>query len=153
VPAEDTLLGYFKQKSLLLILDNCEHLVAEVAALVDALLRGCSQLRIFATSRQSLRIGGEHRYPVQPLAFPCAKAVLTVAVGRTHPAFARQQTLRAAIDWSYDLLEPAEQGLFRRLGVFAKLRADLILAKGSAESEPSPESACKTAFLVPARPS
>jgi predicted ATPase len=123
------LLGYFKQKSLLLILDNCEHLVAEVAALVDALLRGCSQLRIFATSRQSLRIGGEHRYPVQPLAFPCAKAVLTVAVGRTHPAFARQQTLRAAIDWSYDLLEPAEQGLFRRLGVFAKLRADLILAK------------------------
>ena len=52
-PLLETLLASLKQKALLLILDNCEDVIA------DALLRGCPQLRILTTSREPLRIAGE----------------------------------------------------------------------------------------------
>jgi predicted ATPase/DNA-binding winged helix-turn-helix (wHTH) protein len=54
----------------LLILDNCEHVVDAAAALVESLRDGAPDLRILATSREPLRIGGEHLYRLQPLASP-----------------------------------------------------------------------------------
>ncbi len=56
----------------LLILDNCEHLVAACAALVARLLRSCEGLRVLATSREALGLGGEALYPVRPLSPPDA---------------------------------------------------------------------------------
>jgi predicted ATPase/DNA-binding SARP family transcriptional activator len=56
------------ERRLLLVLDNCEHLVAAVADLVAVLLQGCPQLRVLATSREGLDVDGEVVLPVQPLA-------------------------------------------------------------------------------------
>jgi predicted ATPase/DNA-binding SARP family transcriptional activator len=64
------LVEFFSGQRALLILDNCEHLVAAVAELVDRLLGSCPELRILATSRESLAIGGEHLYPIRPLRWP-----------------------------------------------------------------------------------
>ena len=53
------LVEYLRAREVLLVLDNCEHLIDDCARLADALLRTCPQLRILATSREALRIGGE----------------------------------------------------------------------------------------------
>lgn len=185
----DSLQEYLRSKSLLLILDNFEQVIG-AASLVAQLLTACRELKIIITSREALRIGGEHEYPVPPLPLPDlaqvesfesisqstavelfiqrAKAVkpdfqltresipavaeichrldgLPLAIelaaarikmfppramldrlqnrleflsggGRDLPA--RQQTLRNAIVWSYDLLNEHEQRLFRRVAVF-----------------------------------
>ncbi len=180
-----------QSKRLLLLWDNCEHLVESCARLADWLLRACPGVTILATSRESLDIGGESvlalsslplpggppppppdellrfdsvrlfverateaqasfrfsagnaqavmavcsRLDGIPLALELAAArvrVLTPAqisdrlddrfrllTGGSRTALPRQQTLRALIDWSYDLLAPAEQTLLRRLSVFA----------------------------------
>jgi predicted ATPase len=70
------LLTHLKQKSLLLILDNCEHVIAEAAVLADVLLRGCPNLRILATSREPLRIAGEQSYRLPSLPFPTPQKAL-----------------------------------------------------------------------------
>ncbi|MGH3088026.1 MAG: ATP-binding protein, partial [Rubrobacteraceae bacterium] len=59
-----------RQKELLLVLDNCEHLIDEAARLADALLGGCPRLRILATSREPLGVAGEVEWVVRPLATP-----------------------------------------------------------------------------------
>jgi non-specific serine/threonine protein kinase len=69
-PVLETLLAYLKPQSLLLILDNCEHLIADAAVVVDALLRRCPDVRILATSREPLRIAGEHTYRLPSLRVP-----------------------------------------------------------------------------------
>jgi non-specific serine/threonine protein kinase len=69
-PLLETLRVHLSSKSLLLVLDNCEHLVGACAHLVDTLLRTCSQLHILATSRESLSIIGEEIVQVPPLALP-----------------------------------------------------------------------------------
>jgi predicted ATPase len=176
-PLLETLGAYLKNKTLLLILDNCEHVIKEAAAVAEALLTGCPRLRILATSREALRAAGEQRYRLRslneqdarvlfidraqsvechfaltnenasivanlcqrldgiPLAIELAAArtnvlsletlasklndrfaVLTVG-HRT--ALPRQQTMRAAIDWSYDLLATSEQKVFERLSAFS----------------------------------
>jgi predicted ATPase/DNA-binding SARP family transcriptional activator len=172
----------------LAVLDNCEHLVDACADLAHALLAGCPDLRILATSREALGVKGERTYPVPPLAVPApaagtaaigaAEAVrlftdrardalpsfditdanagvvaeiclrldgiplaLELAAARTkslslaqirdrlddafrvlatggRTAIPRHRTLRAAIDWSHDLLPPRTQAMFRRLAVF-----------------------------------
>jgi predicted ATPase/DNA-binding NarL/FixJ family response regulator len=186
-----TLADYLTGRQLLLVLDNCEHLVDEAAKLADLLLRAAPGLRVLATSRESLNMSGETVLPVPPLAAPEAGRQLTVAdlarlpaVGlfveraaqvvagfalteaniaavagicrrleglplaielaaarlpvlspeqidarlgdrlglltrgsRTQPP--RQQTLRASIEWSYELCSEAEQLLWARLSVFA----------------------------------
>jgi predicted ATPase/class 3 adenylate cyclase len=66
----DVLAQYLKSRRLLLILDNCEHLIAEVARVADAILRAAPQVRILATSREPLRIAGERVYRVPSLAVP-----------------------------------------------------------------------------------
>jgi class 3 adenylate cyclase len=69
----ETLVEYLKPKALLLILDNCEHLLTACAQLTDALLRSCPSLRILASSREGLGIGGEQAYRVPSLALPDAR--------------------------------------------------------------------------------
>jgi predicted ATPase/DNA-binding CsgD family transcriptional regulator len=61
---------YLRPRELLLVLDNCEHLIDDCAVLADTLLRTCPRLRILATSREPLRIGGEVVRPVAPLSVP-----------------------------------------------------------------------------------
>jgi non-specific serine/threonine protein kinase len=63
-------LRYLRAKELLLVLDNCEHLVEACANLVRRLLAGCPSLHILATSREGLEVAGEALYPVLPLAYP-----------------------------------------------------------------------------------
>ena len=59
-------------KKLLLVLDNCEHLIEAVATLAETLLAHCPHITIIATSRETLRIQGEHVYRVPPLEVPAA---------------------------------------------------------------------------------
>ena len=69
-PAQDVLSDYLREKTLLLILDNCEHLVEACAALADALLRACPGLKILASSREALGIAGEAPFGVGSLTNP-----------------------------------------------------------------------------------
>ncbi len=190
-PLLATLAGALGRRRLLLVLDNCEHLVAACAALAAALLRDCPGLRALATSREPLGVAGEAPYRVPSLAVPdeddplpaallarveavrlfAARAAVVqpgfavternatpvaavcrrldglplaielaaaqvralsveqlatrlddrfrLLIGGPRTALARHQTLRAAVDWSFDLLTPQEQTLFARLSVFA----------------------------------
>jgi len=189
--ALEALIDSLSSRQLLLVLDNCEHLLDEVAALSAALLRSCPDLQILATSREPLRVVGEAVLPVAPMAAPApdrsggvaglsryeAVALFTERAAAAVPDFAlteensravaalcyrldglplaielaagrlrslppaqilsklddryalltgdergrpdRQQTLRASIEWSYQLCTPQEQRLWARLCVFA----------------------------------
>jgi non-specific serine/threonine protein kinase len=68
--AVETLAHHLGDRRLLLLLDNCEHLLDACAVLVDSLLRSCRRLQVLATSRQSLGIGGEMVFRVPPLSVP-----------------------------------------------------------------------------------
>ena len=192
-PLPETLIEALTDRSLLLILDNCEHLSDGMATLTDALLSAAPTLRVLATSRQPLGLTGEYLYRVPsltlpptgeiadedaasllnyssvrlfaeraqqsqatfrltrqnvpairqicrqlegiPLALELAAARLrslsaeeiaarlqdrfTLLTGGSRAALPRQQTLRALIDWSYDLLTAEEKIFLRRLSVFA----------------------------------
>ncbi|WP_342741725.1 ATP-binding protein [Amycolatopsis marina] len=69
-PQIDLLVDQLRARRLLLVLDNCEHLVEACARLVEALLASCPHLVVLATSRQSLAVAGEQVLPVRPLAVP-----------------------------------------------------------------------------------
>ena len=190
-PMAETLVKYVKDRDLLLILDNCEHLVQACAELTKQLLQSGARVRVLATSREPLHVTGESTYPVPALSVPnmhttntlealtnceaarlfidraldakpafhvtdqnagavaalchrldgiplalelAAARVRTLSVekiaerltdrfrlltGGDHTAMPRQQTLRACIDWSYDLLAESERALLRQLAVFA----------------------------------
>ncbi|OJF13070.1 hypothetical protein BG844_17195 [Couchioplanes caeruleus subsp. caeruleus] len=190
-PDAPGLATFLADRQALLILDNCEHLVAASADLVETLLRACPRLRVLVTSRQALRIAGEATLTVQPLSVPAADHACTpadlaryeaasllvdratavlpgfavteancatvtalcqalegmplaieLAVARlrvltleeilerltdryrlltsgARNAPARQQTLRALIDWSWDLCAEPERRLWSRLSVFS----------------------------------
>jgi predicted ATPase/DNA-binding CsgD family transcriptional regulator len=186
----ESLIEQFGQRQMLLVLDNCEHLLEACAVLADSMLRACPQLRILATSRQALGIGGEHLLVVPPLSVPdrdvgmspegliryeavnlfvdraaavrpgfrldqknkaavigicqhldgvplavelAASRLRTLSVeqvmlrlderytlltGGNRAALPRQQTLRALIDWSFELCSNAERLLWGRTSVF-----------------------------------
>ncbi|MEA3055759.1 MAG: hypothetical protein QOD30_1191, partial [Actinomycetota bacterium] len=176
VPDPDRLAETIADRDLLLVLDNCEHLIATAADIAEDLLRRCPNLTVVATSREGLRIDGETVWPVPPLPVPdavtlffgraraagariipsddverCVTDICTrldglplavelaaartrafpieqlasrlsdrfrVLTGGSRTALPRQQTLRAVVDWSYDLLFDDEQRLFERLSVF-----------------------------------
>jgi len=176
-PILKTLCEWLRDKNLLLLIDNCEHLVPAVVSLADRLLRDCSDVRLLITSRAALRVNGEaitsvgplpesdaivlfadrsnavqpafrltednsksvvqicRRVEGIPLAIELAAGrarmmapaeILTrlqdsfgVLAGGSRSADARHETLKAAMDWSYRLLNEEEQRLFRRLAVFA----------------------------------
>ena len=175
-PLASLVVDYLRDKKLLLILDNCEHLIEACARLADDLLHQCAGLKILASSREALGIAGEmayrtpsladsestrlfveraraanpkfaltdsnassvaqicHRLDGIPLAIELAAArtkLLSVdqiaarlddrfrlLVGGSRTALPRQQTLRALIDWSYDLLSDEEKQLLRIASVF-----------------------------------
>lgn len=192
-PALTALTDYLRAKKLLLVLDNCEHLIEACAQLVESLLRVCPDLRILASSREAFGVEGEHSYRVPSLGLPdpnvraglrpapaiaeaesvqlfveraraalpefalteanalaiaqvcrrldgialaielAASRVKLLKVeqiaarlddafrfltGGSRTALPRQQTLRATVDWSYNLLSDAERALLRRLSVF-----------------------------------
>jgi predicted ATPase/transcriptional regulator with XRE-family HTH domain len=66
-PLLETLVAFLKNKTVLLVLDNCEHVIAETATVADRLLRACPNLRILATSREPLRAAGERAYRLPSL--------------------------------------------------------------------------------------
>jgi len=189
-PITRTLTTYLRTKTLLLIFDNCEHIVDAAATFVELLLRSCPTLRILVTSRETLGLMGEHVFRVPSLQLPdvgqtlplhdlaqceairlfvdratsvnaafamtatnaaavtqicrqldgvplaielAAARVRTMTIeqiaarlddrfrlltGGSRTALPRQQTLRAMMDWSWDLLSEAECALLRRLAVF-----------------------------------
>jgi predicted ATPase len=69
-PLLDTLVEHLRPRRLLLVLDNCEHLLEGCAAVVSAVLQGCAGAQIVATSRETLGVGGEQVWPVPPLSLP-----------------------------------------------------------------------------------
>ncbi len=79
-PLGATLADALREKDLLLVLDNCEHLIEACAHLADALLGGCTRLRILATSREALNVAGEATWRVLPLPVP-DQALLPTAEG------------------------------------------------------------------------
>jgi predicted ATPase/DNA-binding SARP family transcriptional activator len=190
-PYLPALIQYLQKKHLLLILDNCEHLLAACTNLAAELLKSCPKLTILATSREILNLAGESAFRVPSMTVPdshlemhldqmaqyesvrlfverarqispefsltrdnapaialicqrldgiplaielAAGRVRVLAVeqiaarlqqtfhlltGRCRAVLPRQQTLKATIDWSYDLLTPKERLLLQRLSVFA----------------------------------
>jgi predicted ATPase/DNA-binding CsgD family transcriptional regulator len=148
---------YLRERNLLLILDNCEHLIEPCARPSDSLLRSCPGLNILVTSREALGVEGEIPFSVPSLTFPDPRRlpptdslfqfeVLHLFVERTrstvpdfaitrenaydiarirnrmeesfqllvggfHTALPRHQTMRASIDWSYQLLSDQERVL------------------------------------------
>src|SRR5215469_8571506 len=69
-PVQDALVETIGQRSLLVVLDNCEHVIGACAKLADALLRGCPNLALLATSREPLGIEGERVYRVPSMSTP-----------------------------------------------------------------------------------
>ena len=188
-PVTEALVEAVGGRSLLVLLDNCEHMVDACAKLADALLRGCPNLALLATSREPLGIGGEWVYRVPsmgvpaegadtsaiaaseavrlladraaaqgvplawdeevarvagricrrldgiPMAIELAAARLrampaaeledrlderfSLLTGGSRAALPRQQTLRAMVDWSWELLTGSEQAVLARLSAFA----------------------------------
>ena len=73
--ATETIVSHLRNRKALVVLDNCEHLIAAAAALAAELLRGCPELRILSTSREPLRVTGESVWALGPLTLPAAGAV------------------------------------------------------------------------------
>jgi predicted ATPase/DNA-binding CsgD family transcriptional regulator len=172
----ESLRRHLGDRDLLLVIDNCEHVIDACARLASSLLSACAKLRILATSRESLGVSGEtvwrlaslqaeagHRLFLErarqrePEFIPDAAADATIAelcerldrlplaielaaarIGVMSPAEiladlqarlgalgggsrlspSRHKTVRAAVEWSYELLDPTEQRAFRNLAVF-----------------------------------
>jgi predicted ATPase/DNA-binding winged helix-turn-helix (wHTH) protein len=184
----ETLCRQVRGRQLLLLLDNCEHVLEGSASLADALLRGTGELAIMATSREPLHVAGEQTYPLATLSLPdpaanvesvarseavqlfverareqlpdfaltavrapvvaelcihldgiplalelAAARIRTLSIEQinarlndrfklltsgTGNAPQRQKTLRATLDWSYDLLAEQQRMVLRRLGIF-----------------------------------
>jgi predicted ATPase/DNA-binding CsgD family transcriptional regulator len=99
----ETIVAKLQDSELLVVLDNCEHVVGACAALVDRLLRGCPHLQVLATSRAPLLLAGEAIYPLEPLPLPAAGARTAVEVGvadaaRLFELRARQATAGFALE-------------------------------------------------------
>ncbi|MFF2408316.1 BTAD domain-containing putative transcriptional regulator [Streptomyces sp. NPDC058092] len=193
------------RRRMLLLLDNCEHLVGAAAALADHLLAHCPELTVLATSREPLGVPGEFVRPVDPLPGPMALRLLADRGAAARPGFRidadeetaaaateicrrldglplaielaaarlrmltprqiadrlddrfrlltsgartvlpRQQTLRAVVDWSWDLLDAAERAVLRRLSVFA---GGCTLAAAEAVCADGPQDAREVAGLL-----
>src|SRR5205085_6458636 len=70
VPAAEAITRVLARQQLLLVLDNCEHVIAAAAGLCAGLLSACDDVRVLATSREPLRVAGEAGYRLAPLALP-----------------------------------------------------------------------------------
>ena len=81
-----SLVGFLEQKRILLVLDNCEHVIESVAVLAERIYGAAPRAYILATSRESLRVEGEHVHKLSPLGAPDAHCVRTAAETLTFPA-------------------------------------------------------------------
>jgi predicted ATPase/DNA-binding SARP family transcriptional activator len=184
----DGLIAAIRDREMLLILDNCEHVIESVATLAEQVLGECRRLRILATSREPLGITGEALWQVEPLALPAGAGPAEIAsspalrllrdragavrkdlgtdehtmalmvricraldgmplaielaaarlrtmtveqlanrlddrfrllTSGSRTALPRHKTLRAVVDWSWELLTEAERTVLRRLSVFS----------------------------------
>ena len=185
----DRVIAALRERAMLLILDNCEHVIESAAAFAHRVLGECQRLRILATSREPLGITGEALWPVAPLVLPAEDAApaqiesapavrllrdraaavrndlgtdpgttatlarvcraldgmplaielaaarlrtmsldqlanrlddrFRLLTGGSRTALPRHRTLRAVIDWSWELLSDAERAVLRRLSVFS----------------------------------
>ena len=95
--ASSQLASTLADRELLLILDNCEHLVAECARLVSSLLRGAPRLRVLATSREALTVPGEVVWPVPTLPMSTAMQLFEERARALAPAFRVDDSNRAAV--------------------------------------------------------
>jgi predicted ATPase len=86
--ALETLLRHLKQKQVLLLIDNSEHLIDEVARIADTLLRERSQVKLLATSRELLRVAGERVYPMPALDDSSAATLFEKRARAVDPFFA-----------------------------------------------------------------
>lgn len=77
-PWLDSILGFLRQRQLLLLVDNCEHLIDAVAEVVEAVVQACEGVHVLATSREALRLPGEVVRPLAPLPVPRAEAGLSL---------------------------------------------------------------------------
>jgi predicted ATPase/DNA-binding CsgD family transcriptional regulator len=176
ISSTEALRAYLAGRDVLLVLDNCEHVVAASAVLATALLTSCADVRVLATSRESLGVAGETVWKLDPLEAEDAARLFVERARQRHPRFvpdpaadaaidelcarldrlplaielaaarigvlapaellsglaarravlgeggrlapAHHRTVRATVEWSYQLLEPAEQKAFRGLAVF-----------------------------------
>jgi predicted ATPase/DNA-binding CsgD family transcriptional regulator len=112
------LLSYLQDKELLLVVDNCEHLLGAVAQAVTDVLRAAPGVRVIATSREPLSVAGEHVVPVPPLELPSARAAEPLARLRQNEAVALFTERAAAAAGSFELTaanQAAVVDLCRRL--------------------------------------
>jgi predicted ATPase/DNA-binding XRE family transcriptional regulator len=86
LPAEKILIDGIGEKQMLILLDNCEHLIEDIAALTSDLLSACPHLKILATSRESLRLPGEWLYTIPALELPEASSLVEVETAEKFPA-------------------------------------------------------------------
>jgi len=100
---DESMMQFLKGKQLLLVLDNCEHVLEAVAALADAIHRHCPNVRILATSRQALGVSGEKVLRVASLAVPDKVANLAPAAALTFGAVALFADRASLVDQSFRL--------------------------------------------------
>ncbi len=104
-PLLNTLLANLKHRRLLLILDNCEHVIDEVRNVAGGILRGCPDVRILATSRENLNIAGEHVFRLPSLAVPPPDGTTTAEATRSYAAVALFADRAAASDARFELTD------------------------------------------------
>ncbi|WP_293370491.1 winged helix-turn-helix domain-containing protein [Phenylobacterium sp.] len=207
-----SLVTHLQAQSILIVLDNCEHVLDPVARLVEEILRGAGGVRFLATSREPILVASEALHRLQPLGFPETSAGLTADVAMTYPAVKlfvaramagsdtfgftdadasavadicrrldglplalelvaarvdlfgvrtlagelddrlmmvagrsrtgqpRQQSIRGALDWSYELLSPVEAETLCRFSVFrGPFSLESAAAVGAATERNVPE--------------
>jgi predicted ATPase/DNA-binding winged helix-turn-helix (wHTH) protein len=117
-----SLIGFLRDKRMLLILDSCEHVIETVAGLAEAIFAQAEDVHILATSREALRIEGEYVYRLAPLDCPPGKETLTAAEALAFPA-AQLFSDRAAANSGRFVLQdadaPAVARVCRKLGGIA----------------------------------
>ncbi|WP_461154481.1 ATP-binding protein [Saccharopolyspora tripterygii] len=109
----DVVCDHLRERRLLLVLDNCEHLIGAAAALAGQVLRAAPHVRVLATSRQSLRLAGEHVFPVPPLPVPEPGEPLEPGTATRFPAVALFADRSAAAVPGFELTPANEQAVVR----------------------------------------
>jgi predicted ATPase/DNA-binding CsgD family transcriptional regulator len=99
------LLAYLRDKELLLLVDNCEHLLDAAAQVIDQVVRAAPGVRVIATSREPLSADGEHVIPVAPLELPSAQQAGSLGQLRQNEAVMLFTQRAAAASGSFDLTE------------------------------------------------
>jgi predicted ATPase len=108
LPVAGSVVEFLRTRTaLLLVLDNCEHLLAAAAALAAEILRGCRGVRILATSREALGVGGEQVFRLRPLSLPPPEATMATAGASDAVSLFAQRATAARSDFS---LSPANVG-------------------------------------------